>query len=972
MLAHVAAIILPFVVVALYVFVALRLQLFSLLSDARYPFVTGGVLVLLVTIWNALATAPSYSTWFIITAYPWISFFSLVILLIGLGLTVLGLDQHARVQQTASEEVEVREGKLSILENLQHDARGPYQLLELLSLALRETLLQYPETCGAVFLVNRSQRMLVLGAVSGFTKNETAHLEHFPLGNNLVSRAIEIGEPTLTSTVELVDAEGKRMDSRFQSGVVLPLCSGMEKIGAILLAAERPKSFASIDVKYLAPIAEWLAEKIRTARLTRELAAVRTEIDDQTSRANGLLSRLTALTSSVSSDNPVAAFCHSLTGLLGSSSAQLLGIQNGTIAFYGGTEPGGTMNESLRTAVADALERRKPVVINHESSDASGRTVVSRSSLVFPIPRRKSVDAFMLVRDSGPVTVSESDLRLLHSCAALAALALDFQDTHRRDITRRIGIDKVLQLLSGKPLPSGASQTAAFLNHISDILPKAAVAIAFDIAESGLLSFSGGVNADPDIVSELHLGGGEGIVGDSAASGEARFVYGKRELFAGIERFDTVNRQILQRLFGERRLPDFMAALSIRSSEQSRGVALLFFFDLPESERLEWERLLQLAAGLFSVRLGLEQSRTRPVSTPGQLSEEPEAYAVNELNNHLSAVIGNAELLSQRGDLPGELRAQLKGIIAEAERAAGIVHSSLTPKASAGNTASLPAIPSLTLDAIVEQVLAQSRISGNLYMAGGRPREIQVALKGNAEVPLSTELQRQFFETALARFASIAADDDMFTISSYRRDDLLFLDVSRHHKNFPPVEAVAGFGDYQFAEIAFEGRPSDVYLQPLAGTSSGYAVDRQSVPPAYLSFRFPLKGTTQPKGSTASVRILAIDDQPVILDLISAMCQSLGYSVATASTAEAGVRLAQAQKFDIVLTDLAMPDMSGLEVARQIRRVHPDIPIVLVTGWEAGIDPNQMKSAGITEVLYKPFRIEQLTDIVRSAAPSRR
>lgn len=972
MFAHAAAVILPVIVAALYVYVAGRLRLFSVASEGKYLYTLGGILVLLVALWGALSSSATYGTWFVITAYPWISFFNLFVLVIGLALTALGIERHARLQQVAQEEVEAREGKLSVLENLQHDARGPYQLLELLNLALRETLLQYPETCGAVFLVNRSQRMLVLGAVSGFTKNETVHLEHFPLGNNLVSRAIEIGEPALTSSVDLTDADGKRMDSRFQSGIVLPLCSGMEKIGAILLAAERPKSFTPVDVKYLAPIAEWLAEKIRTARLTRELAVVRSEVEDQAARSNALLSRLFSLASAVSSDNPIPGFCHALAGLLGSSSAQVLGLQNGAIVFYGGTEPIGAMNESLRTALADALERRKPVVINHESGDASGRTIISRSSLVFPIPQRKGIDALMLVRESGPIAVSDGDLKLLQSCAALAALALDFQDAHRRDLTRRIGIDKVLQLLSAKPLPAGESRTTAFVRHLSDILPNSAIAISFDSNESGVLSPVEGLNADRDILSNLHITAGEGIVGDATAAGETRFVFGKRELFASLERFDSETRQVLQRLFGERRLPNFMAALPVRVSEQISGVVLLFLFDLPESERLEWERLLQLAAGLFSVRLSLEQSHARSDRVLASGIEPPDAYTINELNNHLSAVIGNAELISQRADLPGELRAQLKGIIAEAERAAGLVHANLTPTA-AGNVAAGPSVvPATTLDAVVEQVLSQSRISGNLYMAGGRPREIRLTLKGNAEISLTTDTQRQFFETALARFASTAADDDMFTISSYRRDDYLYLDVSRHHKNFPPVEAVAGFGDYQFAELAFDGRPSDVYLQPLAGSSSAYAVDRQAVPPAYLSFRFPLKGTPQPKPGPTSIRILAIDDQPVILDLISAMCQSLEYSVATASTAEAGIRLAQAQKFDIVLTDLAMPDMSGLEVARQIRRVHPDIPIVLVTGWEAGIDPNQMKSAGITEVLYKPFRIEQLTDIVRSAAPSRR
>jgi CheY-like chemotaxis protein len=78
--------------------------------------------------------------------------------------------------------------------------------------------------------------------------------------------------------------------------------------------------------------------------------------------------------------------------------------------------------------------------------------------------------------------------------------------------------------------------------------------------------------------------------------------------------------------------------------------------------------------------------------------------------------------------------------------------------------------------------------------------------------------------------------------------------------------------------------------------------------------------------------------------------------------------MAAGGKFDIILTDLAMPDITGLEVARQVRAHQPTVPIILVTGWEAGLDQSEVEAAGITEVLLKPFRIEQLTDIIRSLA----
>jgi CheY-like chemotaxis protein len=116
--------------------------------------------------------------------------------------------------------------------------------------------------------------------------------------------------------------------------------------------------------------------------------------------------------------------------------------------------------------------------------------------------------------------------------------------------------------------------------------------------------------------------------------------------------------------------------------------------------------------------------------------------------------------------------------------------------------------------------------------------------------------------------------------------------------------------------------------------------------------------------------LLAIDDQSVILDLIAAMGQSLGYEVQTASTGEEGLKLAEAGRFDVILTDLALPGISGLEVARRISRVQPNVPIILVTGWATEMGAEERRRAGIREVLYKPFRIEQLTALVQSLIPS--
>jgi CheY-like chemotaxis protein len=106
----------------------------------------------------------------------------------------------------------------------------------------------------------------------------------------------------------------------------------------------------------------------------------------------------------------------------------------------------------------------------------------------------------------------------------------------------------------------------------------------------------------------------------------------------------------------------------------------------------------------------------------------------------------------------------------------------------------------------------------------------------------------------------------------------------------------------------------------------------------------------------------------VILELISAMGQSLGYDVQTASSPEVGLKLAEQRHFDVILTDLAMPGLSGLEVASRLRLIRPQVPVILLTGWDVSLSPAQLERSGVTSILRKPFRIEQLADLLHAAA----
>lgn len=116
----------------------------------------------------------------------------------------------------------------------------------------------------------------------------------------------------------------------------------------------------------------------------------------------------------------------------------------------------------------------------------------------------------------------------------------------------------------------------------------------------------------------------------------------------------------------------------------------------------------------------------------------------------------------------------------------------------------------------------------------------------------------------------------------------------------------------------------------------------------------------QLRNPTRTVRILFVDDDSNILAAARSLLGALGNTVLTAQTrAQAEDRLGSGQ-YDVLMTDLTMPECSGWDLARQSRELHPDKPVILVTGWGLTLDPEQMEMGLVNGVLAKPFTLDEL------------
>ena len=121
--------------------------------------------------------------------------------------------------------------------------------------------------------------------------------------------------------------------------------------------------------------------------------------------------------------------------------------------------------------------------------------------------------------------------------------------------------------------------------------------------------------------------------------------------------------------------------------------------------------------------------------------------------------------------------------------------------------------------------------------------------------------------------------------------------------------------------------------------------------------------TTPPAHST----ILAIDDEVGLCHMLGVILRVDGHEVVPAASGAEGLRLFRERHFDLVVTDLGMPGMSGWDVARAVKHLAPDTPVVLVTGWGMDVADDRLRESGVDLLVGKPFRASDVRRAVQDA-----
>ncbi len=119
-------------------------------------------------------------------------------------------------------------------------------------------------------------------------------------------------------------------------------------------------------------------------------------------------------------------------------------------------------------------------------------------------------------------------------------------------------------------------------------------------------------------------------------------------------------------------------------------------------------------------------------------------------------------------------------------------------------------------------------------------------------------------------------------------------------------------------------------------------------------------------------QILIIDDEKSLLDLLSLVFRKEGYAVKTASNGARGLEMLEAEEFDLVISDIKMPQFSGLDVLRRVKERKPEVPVIMITAYGSIAQAVDTLKAGALDYIVKPFDVDELKIIVARGLERRR
>lgn len=355
----------------------------------------------------------------------------------------------------------------------------------------------------------------------------------------------------------------------------------------------------------------------------------------------------------------------------------------------------------------------------------------------------------------------------------------------------------------------------------------------------------------------------------------------------------------------------------------------------------------------------------------------------HDFNNILAAIIGYSELAQSDLSDPEKVTAEIEQVLRAADRAKDLVSQILTFSRKTETTYSPLELPLLVKESFK---MLRSVIPSTIEIH-------QNVIKSGLVMSNPTQIHQMIMNLCVNSAHAMEKSGGILTVS-LKKEDLdssaaqymevlpghyLKLSISDTGHGISPEVMTRIFEPYFTTKDL--GRGTGLGLSVVHGIvkSHGGAINCISTPGEGTTFDVYLpeielvKGETDSREKepipTGSERILFIDDEPALADMVDKMLSKLGYQVTTrTSSADALILFNEYPgSFDLVISDMTMPVMTGDKLAQKIMEIRNDMPIILCTGYSEHISENKVKEIGISVLVMKPYETEDLAKAIRKA-----
>ncbi len=398
---------------------------------------------------------------------------------------------------------------------------------------------------------------------------------------------------------------------------------------------------------------------------------------------------------------------------------------------------------------------------------------------------------------------------------------------------------------------------------------------------------------------------------------------------------------------------------------------------------------------LFSDISARKQAQEEKVALETKLFQMQKIEAIGTLaggiahdfNNILTAILGNAELLLLSRDeawSPVQIKTALREVLIAGERARDLVQQILTFSRQTEQQKQ-----TVEVRPLVEETLKLLRASLPATI------EIRQTLAADQAAVLAdpTQLHRVVMNLCTNAYQAMGSQGGILEVSARAVDlneaqsegqpglhsgSYVKLSIKDTGQGMAPEVMTRIFEPYFTTKAQGEGTGLGLAVVYGIVSSLGGVITVDSKPGQGTTFEIYLPRidlTVLPQAREVSLslrgteRILFVDDEKSVAYVGKKLLEHLGYEVTAMTDSDAALIKFRDQpdNFDLVITDMTMPKMTGVQLAQEMRQSRPDLPIILCSGYSDNITPEDAKIQGFQGYLPKPFRSAKLAQTVREA-----